>query len=247
MTDGVVIMPSFFEALKDLPDSDRLALYDAICKYGLFGEMPENLTSVQKALFVLMKPNIDSSQKRYKASKENGGKPPKPGSKPRGRPRKNQMKNQSENQTENQDIDLDSDNDIDSDTDSDFDSNTDFNSNVEADKSPRAPRFTAPTLGEVAEYCKERRNGIDAQHFLDYYTSNGWKVGRSPMKDWKAAVRNWERRDSAEATKAQQETTIAAFTPPEKRHEPYNLADMVEWPVGSNNYIPKSEAVKFGF
>lgn len=49
-----------------------------------------------------------------------------------------------------------------------------------------------PTVEEVAEYCRERNNGVDAQRFVDYYTANGWKVGKNPMKDWKAAVRTWE-------------------------------------------------------
>lgn len=59
-------------------------------------------------------------------------------------------------------------------------------------KSVRA-RFTPPTLAQVAEYCRERGNRVDPQRFLDYYTANGWKVGKNPMKDWKAAVRTWEK------------------------------------------------------
>lgn len=54
-------------------------------------------------------------------------------------------------------------------------------------------RFTPPTLEEVTAYCNERNNNIDPQHFIDYYTSNGWLVGKNKMKDWKAAVRTWER------------------------------------------------------
>lgn len=54
-------------------------------------------------------------------------------------------------------------------------------------------RFTPPTLDEVKAYCSERNNNVDAQRFIDYYTANGWKVGRNAMKDWKAAVRTWER------------------------------------------------------
>lgn len=56
-------------------------------------------------------------------------------------------------------------------------------------------RFKPPTVKEVADYCRERNNGIDAQHFVDYYTANGWKVGKNSMKDWKAAVRTWEKND----------------------------------------------------
>ena len=57
----------------------------------------------------------------------------------------------------------------------------------------REKRFKPPTVDEVRVYCAERKNGVDPQRFVDYYTSNGWKVGKSPMKDWKAAVRNWEK------------------------------------------------------
>ena len=56
-------------------------------------------------------------------------------------------------------------------------------------------RFEKPTVEEIDAYCKERVNRIDAQGFFDYYESKGWVVGKSPMKDWKAAVRNWERMD----------------------------------------------------
>jgi hypothetical protein len=57
----------------------------------------------------------------------------------------------------------------------------------------RAKRFTPPTVEEVRSYCTERKNNVDAQRFVDYYSSNGWMVGKNKMKDWRAAVRNWER------------------------------------------------------
>ncbi len=53
--------------------------------------------------------------------------------------------------------------------------------------------FKKPTLDEVQQYCSERKNNISAEKFIDYYESNGWKVGRNSMKDWKATVRNWEK------------------------------------------------------
>ena len=56
-----------------------------------------------------------------------------------------------------------------------------------------AAQFQKPTLEEVTEYCAERGNVIDPEKWLDYYTANGWRVGKNPMKDWKAAVRTWER------------------------------------------------------
>ena len=57
-------------------------------------------------------------------------------------------------------------------------------------------RFTPPTITEVSEYCKERNNTVDPQRFIDHYTSNGWMVGKVKMKDWKATVRNWEKKDA---------------------------------------------------
>lgn len=54
-------------------------------------------------------------------------------------------------------------------------------------------RFTPPTVEEVQAYCEERKNSVDPETFVDFYTSKGWKVGNTPMKDWKAAVRTWER------------------------------------------------------
>jgi predicted transcriptional regulator len=56
-------------------------------------------------------------------------------------------------------------------------------------------RFVKPSLTEVMEYCQSRNNAIDAQAFLDFYESKGWLIGKTPMKDWKAAIRTWERHD----------------------------------------------------
>lgn len=61
---------------------------------------------------------------------------------------------------------------------------------------PENGRFIKPSLEEIREYCKERKNHINAQVFFDYYESNGWKVGRTPMKDWRASIRTWEKRDA---------------------------------------------------
>lgn len=60
---------------------------------------------------------------------------------------------------------------------------------------PKREKFIAPTVEEVRAYCTEKGKPIDAEAFIDYYTSNGWKVGKNPMKDWKSAVNAWRRRD----------------------------------------------------
>ena len=66
------------------------------------------------------------------------------------------------------------------------------------DTKPKRKRFKPPTLDEVAEYCRDRDNGINAQDFLDFYGARGWKLNQGvSMKCWKSAVRNWENRRRA--------------------------------------------------
>jgi hypothetical protein len=59
-------------------------------------------------------------------------------------------------------------------------------------------RFVPPTLDQVTYYCKERKNSVDPQRFIDFYEARGWMIGKNKMKDWKAAVRTWESRDKAD-------------------------------------------------
>lgn len=65
-------------------------------------------------------------------------------------------------------------------------------------------RFVPPTVDEVAAYCAERKNGVDPEQFIAHYEANGWKVGRSPMKDWRAAVITWEKNGQRFPTGKQQ-------------------------------------------
>ena len=81
------------------------------------------------------------------------------------------------------------------------------------DKPATRPRFAKPTLEEVKAYCLERKNKVDAQRFFDYYESNGWKVGRNSMKDWKATVRTWER--NTFASKPEKPATSTDYGSPE--------------------------------
>lgn len=60
-------------------------------------------------------------------------------------------------------------------------------------------KFSPPSLEEVREYCRQRKNTVKPEAFIDFYTSKGWMVGKTPMKDWKAAVRNWEHHEKPAA------------------------------------------------
>lgn len=60
-------------------------------------------------------------------------------------------------------------------------------------------KFAKPSVEEVAAYCRERGNSVNPQQWFDHYEANGWKVGKNAMRDWKAAVRTWERNRVAES------------------------------------------------
>ena len=70
---------------------------------------------------------------------------------------------------------------------------SDITSSITAASEPKVKRFVRPSFDEVRAYCESRGNGVDPQAFLDFYDSKGWMIGKNHMKDWKAAVRTWER------------------------------------------------------
>ena len=72
-------------------------------------------------------------------------------------------------------------------------------------------RFVKPTIEEVADYCNERNNSVDAEKFYDYYSSNGWKVGKNAMKDWKASVRTWEKNTTQEQKASQPKQVLTSW------------------------------------
>ena len=75
---GFVILPTYYEAIRQLPDGERLMIYDALMAYGLDGVLPDGLPPMLNIIFTLIKPNIDSSIRRYRASVENGRKGGRP-------------------------------------------------------------------------------------------------------------------------------------------------------------------------
>lgn len=78
----------------------------------------------------------------------------------------------------------------------------DENANEDKDTNKCRKVFRKPTKQEIKKYCKERENLIDSEVFYDHYESNGWKIGgKGAMKDWKATIRNWERREDKDGRK----------------------------------------------
>jgi DNA-binding transcriptional regulator YhcF (GntR family) len=106
-----------------------------------------------------------------------------------------------------------------------------ISSSARTQKGVKKKAFTPPTIEEVEQYCKERQNGINASDFIDHYEANGWKVGKGglPMKDWQAAIRNWEKynRNGNNSTSARVENNPVAnqqWRDPQRTQE-WNFTD----------------------
>ena len=91
-------------------------------------------------------------------------------------------------------------NNADKDIDKDIDKEKEDIS-LPAEAPTKTKRFSPPSVEDVAAYCQERKNDIDADAFVDYYSARAWMLGKTKMKDWKAAVRGWEREDKPVKTK----------------------------------------------
>lgn len=95
-----------------------------------------------------------------------------------------------------------------SDTEIEKEKEIDIEKDIELKKSnerkTKTKVFAIPTIDEIKEYCKERKNNVDAEKFFDYYESKGWLVGKTKMKNWQAAIRNWEKNSFDNGNKKQE-------------------------------------------
>ena len=91
-------------------------------------------------------------------------------------------------------------------------------------------RFQKPTLAEVSAYCRERMNSIDPEEFFAFYESKGWMVGKSPMKDWRAAVITWEKSAKKRSTQGQSKPQ------PKKKSVYANNLQVIDEMYGTNLY-----------
>ena len=199
--DSFIFYGSFYEAISCLDDATRLQCYDAVASYAITGIDPE-LNGVAKAIFALIKPQIDANNKRY----NNGCKGAEYGKKG-GRPvTKNPIGDNDENPIGDTSKNPIGDNDENPKETPNEKENENVNEKEKENESPsetkrekqakeKRLRFSAPSVDEVRDYCRERGNSIDAETFVDFYASKGWKVGNSPMKDWQSAIRTWEKRE----------------------------------------------------
>lgn len=175
MNESFVFYRSFAEALNELPAEQYKEVMVALSSYALDGALPDTdcMSQIARMVFTLVKPQIDANTKR----RENGSRGGRPSAKPlvseNAENKKPMVSKKASNEKPNANV----------------------NANANDNANEKNKRFAPPSVEEVAAYCQERRNRVNPQQFVDFYASKGWRVGNQPMKDWKAAVRNWEQRD----------------------------------------------------
>lgn len=180
------VYTDFAEAMEALSDAERGRLFMSMLQYASTGEAG-TLSGAERFVWPIAKQNIDRAQAELEKRAENGrkgGRPKKANESGEKQPKakeskKKQTKDNKDKDKENNIIPLSPNGDI-----------------PPKGERPPVKRFIKPTAEEVRAYCAERGNHVDAQAFVDFYTAKGWKVGNAPMKDWKAAVRTWEKRDA---------------------------------------------------
>lgn len=140
-------------------------------------------------VFELIKQQLDADSQRYKeacAARSEAGKKG-------GRPKANASDKKQMVSAESKKSKCFSEKAKKADNDNEYDNDLKKENTIDGVKEKR---FAPPTLENVSEYCREMGyTNVDAARFIDFYTSNGWMVGKNRMKDWKAAVRNWDRRE----------------------------------------------------
>lgn len=185
--ESFVFYKSFFDQLEALSAEDAFPLYRAIARYGLLHEEPD-LKGIQKVVFIGVRAQLEANWKRW----ENGCKGSDFGHRG-GAPKGNRNASKTTpKQGQNNPKTTPNEND-------NVNENVNEKGGTGGTGVSRQQRFTPPALEEVQRYVSEKGYRIDAQRFIDYYASNGWKVGKNPMRDWKAAVRNWQRRENTQS------------------------------------------------
>ena len=188
--ESFIFYRSWLEAIDEASEIEQAHIYSAIAHYALNLKNPTKLKGIEKIVFLLAKPQIDANHRRY-LNGQKGGAPKNNLNATKKQPRNNRDTTEKQpNDNVNDNVNV-NDNEPTNVGNKDKEKST----NVDKKKLPLNNRFKKPTINEVEAYCKERGNYVNAEAFCDFYESKGWKVGNSPMKDWKSAVRTWEKRD----------------------------------------------------
>ena len=202
MKDSFVLYASQHEAIKELSLTQKGLLLDVLFLYATQDIIPDVEDKEVRIAFNFIRQQIDKDSKKYSEKCEKNKKIALEREERRRKAREEYKRTRTYTNVTYNDNDNDNDNEP-----TNVGDNKEKTTNV-VKKKGTSSRFVAPTVDEVRVYCKERGNYVSPGAFIDFYESKGWKVGSSPMKDWKAAVRTWERKDGRSPKKDTPSGTI---------------------------------------
>lgn len=216
--ESITIYRNMVDSVRNLEQADFQPIVMAIFDFALDGKEPESLTPMQYAVFNMTRVNIEKSNERRRSKAEY--------EKKRRERKKAEREALKSNSVDNAWTSVDNESkcvDVRYDKEKEKEkvkvkekvkenekekekekvkenlSNNSNNIYMCGEKiSPQTPRkkFVKPTVEEVRNYCLERNNNVNPEKFIDFYESKDWYIGKNKMKDWKAAVRTWEGRNS---------------------------------------------------
>lgn len=193
---------SYYDAIRMLPKRDQAAVLLAVCAYALNGVEPD-VDGTASAIFTLIRPTLDAGRRKAEGGKK--GSPSKDSIKTSERCKKDTVKEKEKEKEKEGEIEIEN--------ECYLPPISPLQGDNAADKPPQTVRFSPPTVEEVRAYCQERQNGIDAQTFVDFYASKGWMIGKNRMKDWRAAVRTWEKGEKGRSGPQSARTGIQTSNP----------------------------------
>lgn len=204
---------SYYDALKELPAEEFRDIVLAVCAYALDGEETE-LSGVARAIFTLIRPTLEvgrSKAENRSRTEQTSISTEQTGNRPEQTKTNRQQTQNKRKQTGNKPEQTRKEKEKEKEREKESE-----NDSYCSPPPPSAPkRFVPPTLAEVQSYVAERQSPVDPQGFIDFYASKGWMVGKTPMKDWKAACRNaetWERWSRTEASAPPKKGLAQALT-----------------------------------
>ena len=185
----IKVYKDFISIAEALDNGQRGKLFLAILQYAN-GQEPTGLSGAEYIAFLTIKAQIDRDQSEYASKSEKNRENGRKG----GRPKK--ANGFEENRTVFSETQKSQDKEIEKEKDKEEDKDKEVSPKPPKPKTER--KFQPPTVEEVTDYCRQHGYHIDTVRFVAYYTSNGWRVGKNPMKDWQAAVRTWVSKDKNE-------------------------------------------------
>lgn len=204
---------SYYDALKEIPSEEFRAIVLAVCAYALDGEEPD-LSGVARAIFTLIRPTLEVGRSKAgnrSRAEQTALSAEQTGNRPEQTKNKREQTDNKRKQTDNKPEQTRKEKEKEKEREKESE-----NDSYCSPPPPSEPkRFVPPTLAEVQSYVAERQSPVDPQGFIDFYASKGWMVGKTPMKDWKAACRNaetWERWSRTEASAPPKKGLAQALT-----------------------------------